>query len=132
MPLLRETDPDMDPQHDGWRARYPYRESEHLPISRVHSRGGTTVTATVTTGAAIAARAHDVWKVYGSGEAQVIALHGVSVELAQGHYTAIMGPSGSGKSTLMHCLAGLDAVTRGEVHIGETRLTGMLAGALTP
>jgi putative ABC transport system ATP-binding protein len=89
------------------------------------------VTATVTTGAAIAARAHDVWKVYGSGEAQVIALHGVSVELAQGHYTAIMGPSGSGKSTLMHCLAGLDSVTRGEVYIGETRLTGMSDGDLT-
>jgi putative ABC transport system ATP-binding protein len=89
------------------------------------------VTATVTTGAAIAARAVDVWKVYGSGEAQVIALNGVSVELAQGHYTAIMGPSGSGKSTLMHCLAGLDSVTRGEVYIGETRLTGMSDGDLT-
>jgi putative ABC transport system ATP-binding protein len=89
------------------------------------------VTATVTTGAAIAARAIDVWKVYGSGEAQVIALNGVSVDLAQGHYTAIMGPSGSGKSTLMHCLAGLDSVTRGEVYIGETRLTGMSDGDLT-
>ena len=89
------------------------------------------MTATVTTGAAIAARAIDVWKVYGSGEAQVIALNGVSVDLAQGHYTAIMGPSGSGKSTLMHCLAGLDSVTRGEVYIGETRLTGMSDGDLT-
>jgi putative ABC transport system ATP-binding protein len=89
------------------------------------------VTATVTTGAAIAARAIDVWKVYGSGEAQVIALNGVSVDLAQSHYTAIMGPSGSGKSTLMHCLAGLDSVTRGDVFIGETRLTGMSDGDLT-
>ena len=89
------------------------------------------MTATVTTGAAIAARAIEVWKVYGSGEAQVIALNGVSVELAQGHFTAIMGPSGSGKSTLMHCLAGLDSVTRGDVYIGETRLTGMSDGDLT-
>ncbi len=89
------------------------------------------MTATVTTGAAVAARAVDVWKVYGSGEAQVIALHGVTVELEQGHYTAIMGPSGSGKSTLMHCLAGLDSVTRGDVFIGETRLTGMSDGDLT-
>jgi len=89
------------------------------------------VTATVTTGAAIAARAIDVWKVYGSGEAQVIALNGVSVDLAQGHYTAIMGPSGSGKSTLMHCLAGLDSVTRGQVFIGDTRLTGLSDGGLT-
>ena len=73
----------------------------------------------------IAARALDVWKVYGSGEAQVVALRGVNVDLVRGRYTAIMGPSGSGKSTLMHCLAGLDSVTRGEVFIGTTRLTGM-------
>jgi putative ABC transport system ATP-binding protein len=73
----------------------------------------------------------DVWKVFGSGEAQVIALQGVNVELERGHFTAIMGPSGSGKSTLMHCLAGLDAVTRGEVFIGETRVTGLGDRALT-
>jgi putative ABC transport system ATP-binding protein len=89
------------------------------------------VTTTVTTGQAVAARAVDVWKVYGSGEAEVIALHGVSVELESGHYTAIMGPSGSGKSTLMHTLAGLDSVTRGDVYIGDTKLTGMSDGALT-
>jgi putative ABC transport system ATP-binding protein len=79
----------------------------------------------------VAARAVDVWKVYGSGEAQVVALHGVSVELEKGHYTAIMGPSGSGKSTLMHCLAGLDEVTRGDVFIGDTKLTGLSDRALT-
>jgi putative ABC transport system ATP-binding protein len=78
-----------------------------------------------------AARADDVWKVYGSGEAQVVALRGVSVALERGAYTAIMGPSGSGKSTLMHCLAGLDSVTRGEVHIGATRVTGLRDKALT-
>ena len=89
------------------------------------------MTTTVTTGQAVAARAVDVWKVYGSGEAQVIALHGVSVELERGQFTAIMGPSGSGKSTLMHTLAGLDSVTRGEIFIGDTRLTGMSDGDLT-
>jgi len=78
-----------------------------------------------------AARTVDVWKVYGSGEAQVIALRSVSVELGKGKFTAIMGPSGSGKSTLMHCLAGLDSVTRGEVFIGDTRLTGMSDKRLT-
>jgi putative ABC transport system ATP-binding protein len=72
-----------------------------------------------------------VWKVYGSGEAQVVALRGVSVELTRGAFTAIMGPSGSGKSTLMHCLAGLDAVSRGEVYIGDTRLTGLSDAGLT-
>jgi putative ABC transport system ATP-binding protein len=89
------------------------------------------VTASFSQGGDIAARAADVWKVYGSGDAQVIALHGVNVELERGHYTAIMGPSGSGKSTLMHCLAGLDSVTRGEVFIGGTRVTGLSDKGLT-
>jgi putative ABC transport system ATP-binding protein len=79
----------------------------------------------------VAARAVDVWKVYGTGEAQVIALAGVNLELYGGRYTAIMGPSGSGKSTLMHCLAGLDSVTRGEVSIGDIRLTGLSDAGLT-
>ncbi len=87
--------------------------------------------ATGTTATGIAARAVDVWKVYGSGEAQVVALRGVNLELERGRFTAIMGPSGSGKSTLMHCLAGLDTVTRGDVHIGDTRLTGMSDRELT-
>ncbi len=80
---------------------------------------------------ATAARAVDVWKVYGSGEAQVVALRGVSIDLGAGVYTAIMGPSGSGKSTLMHCLAGLDTVTRGEVHIGDATVTGLGDAGLT-
>jgi putative ABC transport system ATP-binding protein len=87
-----------------------------------------TATATAT---GIAARAVDLWKVYGTGEAQVIALRGVNVDLARGHFTAIMGPSGSGKSTLMHCLAGLDTVTRGEVYIGDTKVTGLGDSGLT-
>ena len=78
-----------------------------------------------------AVRAAGLWKVYGAGEAQVIALRGVDVALERGRFTAIMGPSGSGKSTLMHCLAGLDTVTRGEVHIGQTALTGLSDNGLT-
>ncbi|TNM22002.1 ATP-binding cassette domain-containing protein, partial [Streptomyces sedi] len=58
--------------------------------------------------AAVAARAAQVVKAYGSGETRVSALDGVSVDIERGVFTAIMGPSGSGKSTLMHCLAGLD------------------------
>jgi putative ABC transport system ATP-binding protein len=80
---------------------------------------------------AAAARADGVWKVYGTGEAQVVALREVSVELQRGRFTAIMGPSGSGKSTLMHCLAGLDSVTRGQVYVGDTRLTGLNDAGLT-
>src|SRR3954469_22965229 len=78
-----------------------------------------------------AARADGAWKVYGPAEAQVIALRDVSASFARGRFTAIMGPSGSGKSTLMHCLAGLDTVTRGAVHIGGTEVSGLKDKALT-
>jgi putative ABC transport system ATP-binding protein len=89
-------------------------------------RGTTTATS-----ATVAASAVDVWKLYGSGEAQVTALGGVSVEFERGRFTAIMGPSGSGKSTLMHCLAGLDDVSRGEVWVGDTKVTGLRDKRLT-
>jgi putative ABC transport system ATP-binding protein len=80
----------------------------------------------------VAARAVDVWKVYGSSEdTKVNALAGVSVALQRGHFTAIMGPSGSGKSTLMHCLAGLDGVTSGEVWIGDTQVSTLGDAGLT-
>ena len=64
-------------------------------------------------------------KVYGTGDTRVVALDDVTVVLARGEFTAIMGPSGSGKSTLMHCLAGLDAPTSGEVSIGDVAIGGL-------
>jgi putative ABC transport system ATP-binding protein len=70
----------------------------------------------------LAARAVDVVKVYGSGPTEVRALDGVSVGFPKGRFSAIMGPSGSGKSTLMHCLAGLDRITGGEIWIGDVNL----------
>ncbi len=78
-----------------------------------------------------AVRAEGVWKVYGSGEAQVVALREVDLQVASGQFTAIMGASGSGKSTLMHCLAALDEVTRGTVWIGATKVTGLPDRGLT-
>jgi len=78
-----------------------------------------------------ATRAHDVWKVYGAGEAQVVALRGVNAAFDRARLTAIMGPSGSGKSTLMHCLAGLDTVDRGDVWVGDTKVTGLGDAELT-
>jgi putative ABC transport system ATP-binding protein len=82
-------------------------------------------------GAAVAARAVAATKTYGKGDGAVVALNRVDVEFAAGAFTAIMGPSGSGKSTLMHCLAGLDTVTRGNVWIGDTDITGLGDAGLT-
>ena len=73
-------------------------------------------------GSAAAARAVAAVKIYGRGDAEVHALDGIDVEFRAGEFTAIMGPSGSGKSTLMHCLAGLDSVTSGEVWLGDLNL----------
>jgi putative ABC transport system ATP-binding protein len=68
---------------------------------------------------------------YGSGEAAVDALRGVSLSVKPGELVAIMGPSGSGKSTLMHILAGLDKPTSGQVEIGGEEITGMNDTELT-
>lgn len=78
-----------------------------------------------------AAGAVDALKVYGRGDSEVRALDGVTVSFARSQFTAIMGPSGSGKSTLMHCLAGLDTLTSGEVYIGDTYLSRLNERQLT-
>ena len=83
----------------------------------------TLTTPTPPATAVAAARALHATKVYGAGDTEVRALDDVSIDFAAGVFTAIMGPSGSGKSTLMHCVAGLDTLTSGQVFIGETDLT---------
>jgi putative ABC transport system ATP-binding protein len=75
--------------------------------------------------------ARDVVRRYGDGDTAVDALRGVTVDIAQGHLTAVMGPSGSGKSTLMHILAGLDQPTAGEVSVAGVDITGLDDAALT-
>ena len=75
--------------------------------------------------------ARDVVRQYGEGDTAVHALRNVSVDIAQGRLTAVMGPSGSGKSTLMHILAGLDRPTSGEVTVAGVEVTGLGDAELT-
>jgi len=86
---------------------------------------------TTETQTTIAARADELTKVYGEGDAEVRALDGVSVAFDAGRFTAIMGPSGSGKSTLLHCMAGLDTPSSGRVFIGDVDLTTLSEKELT-
>ena len=77
------------------------------------------LTATLT---GVVAEAVHATKVYGTGDTSVRALDGVDVQFPSRRFTAIMGPSGSGKSTLMHCLAGLDTLTSGQVFVDGVEL----------
>jgi putative ABC transport system ATP-binding protein len=79
----------------------------------------------------VAAAARGAVKIYRTGDDEVHALAGVDVDFAQGMFTAIMGPSGSGKSTLMHCVAGLDDLTSGQVFIGDVDLGSLSEKQLT-
>jgi putative ABC transport system ATP-binding protein len=78
-----------------------------------------------------AARAVAATKIYGHGDTAVVALDDVTVDIPTGRYTAIMGPSGSGKSTLMHCMAGLDLLTSGQVFVGDQDLGQLSEDRLT-
>jgi putative ABC transport system ATP-binding protein len=80
-------------------------------------------------GAVVVAR--DVTRRYGEGETAVDALRGISVDIAPGKATAVMGPSGSGKSTLMHILAGLDKPTSGDVQVAGREITTLGDNDLT-
>ena len=76
-------------------------------------------------------QARDVVRRYGEGNTAVDALRGVSVDIAAGRLTAVMGPSGSGKSTLMHILAGLDKPTSGEVTVAGVDISDLGDDELT-
>lgn len=73
----------------------------------------------------------DLHKSYRSGTQAVHAVRGVSLALAPGSYTAVMGQSGSGKSTLLSCAAGLDVPTRGRVIVSDHDISTLSPDALT-
>lgn len=79
----------------------------------------------------IVAKAIDLTKIYGSKDNEVTALNHVDVTFKRGEMTAIMGPSGSGKSTLMHCMAGLDTPSSGQVFVEGLEVSAMNQKQLT-
>lgn len=89
-----------------------------------------TATSTTPVATDTAVRLTDVHKTY-PGATPVHALRGVSLALAQGSVTAVMGQSGSGKSTLLNCAAGLDVPTRGQVVVGGRDISGLSPDQLT-
>ena len=106
-------------QHSGRTAPYAAEGSRVAQAPGTQATGG------------IVAQAIDLTKSYGAKDLTVTALDHVSVEFERGRMTAIMGPSGSGKSTLMHCMAGLDTPTSGEVYVEGLKVSAMNQRQLT-
>lgn len=74
---------------------------------------------------------HDLKKIYGKDETEVVALDNVNLSVEKGGFTAIVGTSGSGKSTLLHMIGGLDQPTSGTVIVDGQKLNDLDADALT-
>jgi putative ABC transport system ATP-binding protein len=68
---------------------------------------------------------HDLWKTYVMGDEEIHALRGLSINIQQGEYCAIMGPSGSGKSTLMNLIGCLDTPTKGSYLLNGKEVAAM-------
>jgi putative ABC transport system ATP-binding protein len=103
-----------------------------IAIDPDNDRMGSNATTLRRTGRrAAVARAVDATKVYGTGDTAVVALDTVTVGIPGRRFTAVMGPSGSGKSTLMHCMAGLDSLTSGQVFLGDVELGSLSDKELT-
>jgi putative ABC transport system ATP-binding protein len=75
--------------------------------------------------------ATDLHKVYATGESRVVALAGISLELAHGDFVALMGPSGCGKSTLLHLCGAMDRPTSGRVQFEGRDLATLSDDELT-
>jgi putative ABC transport system ATP-binding protein len=75
-----------------------------------------------------AVEVHDVRKVYRRDAQEVPVLDGLSLEVAEGDFVALMGPSGSGKTTLLNLIGGIDRPTSGSLKVAGTEI-GYMKGA---
>ncbi len=120
-----------------WQTRAHTMERHTEPTIRRDAMSSTTIAAEAipeqipAPADPVAVAATEVVRRYGGGDTCVDALRGVSLDVADGRLTAIMGPSGSGKSTLMHILAGLDRPTSGSVRLDGVEITDLPDKKLT-
>jgi putative ABC transport system ATP-binding protein len=73
----------------------------------------------------------DLHKVYFRGSERIDVLQGVTLDIPQGDFLALMGPSGSGKTTLLNLMGGLDTPSQGSVEVGSDRLDKLSGGRLS-
>ena len=69
-------------------------------------------------------------KIYKRDSQDIVVLDGMTLEVHDGDFVALMGPSGSGKTTLLNCIAGIDRPTSGSVSVGGTEVSSLSEGAL--
>ncbi|QOJ78748.1 ABC transporter ATP-binding protein [Infirmifilum lucidum] len=74
-------------------------------------------------------RLENVWKIYNGSAGQVVAVRGVTMNVKQGEFFAIVGPSGSGKTTMLHLMGGLDRPTRGSIVVAGVEITSLRSDA---
>jgi putative ABC transport system ATP-binding protein len=71
-----------------------------------------------------------VRKIYKRDSQEIVVLDGLSLEVPEGEFVALMGPSGSGKTTLLNLIAGIDRPTSGKVIVGGTDVSTLSEGDL--
>ncbi len=79
-----------------------------------------------------AVRLLDIHRYFQRGSERLDVLHGLTLQVPYGEFLALMGPSGSGKTTLLNLIAGLDKPSRGEVWVGDDRISDYPESRLTP
>ena len=66
----------------------------------------------------------NVSKIYGTGEVKIVAVDGISFEIAKGEFVVIVGPSGAGKTTVLNILGGMDKPTSGKIYVDGRNIAG--------